>query len=179
MRKCIIYFLIVLEVGGGFMGIWSLFVGSQMNPDIPAYFCFFPLCIGALFLFGIVAGLAFMEKPQLGTALSAIYQALQIPVMSSPLLTYTLISGLQIGVGWLEGRPVVLSEFGARSTFFILRHTDPWGIGINVLALFLFVYLLFQLRSKVKATKPNSTSINSPQGNKEVSRAEPGFNPDN
>jgi hypothetical protein len=155
MRKCIIYFLIVIEVGGGFMGIWSLLILTQWNTSRPAYVWIFPICVGFLFLFGIVAGLAFVERPQLGAALSAVYQALQIPVVSSPLLTYKLLSGVQLGVGWQEGRVVVLFEFGARSTFVLLRHTDPWGIGVNVLALVLFVYLLLQLRLKDKDVVPH------------------------
>lgn len=128
---------------------------------IPAYGWIFPILSGAMFLFGIVAGLAFMERLQLGIAMSAVYQAFQIPILSSPLLTYKFYSGLQIGVGWLEGRPVFWSEFGARSTLFILRYNDPWIIGVNVLALALFVYLLLQLRPKAKTNEPSSTSTNS------------------
>ena len=110
--------LIVLEVGGGFMGIWVLLVSLKENMGIPAYGWIFPILSGAMFLFGIVAGLAFMERLQLGIAMSAVYQAFQIPILSSPLLTYKFYSGLQIGVGWKEGLfsglnsgPVVRSSY--------------------------------------------------------------------
>jgi len=146
MRKYIIYLLIVLEIGGGFMGMWSLLVLPLWDTSTPAHVWIFSICAGFLFLLGIVAGLAFVDRPRLGAALSVVYQALQIPVVSSPLLSYKLLSGLQLGFGWLEGRPVFIFELGARCTFFLLRHTDPWLIGVNVLALALFVYLVCELR---------------------------------
>ena len=117
--------------------------------------------VGFMFLFGIVAGLALIDSPQLGTALSAVYQAIQIPFMSSPLLTYEFLSGLRIGVGWFKGRPAFLFGFGARCTFFLFRRLDSWLIGVNALALALFVYLLLQLLPKTKATEPSSTNTNS------------------
>jgi len=152
--------LIVLEVGGGFMG-FSVLIVSLINTGITASSWIFPILSGAMFLFGIVAGLALVERPRRGAAMSAVYQAFQIPILSSPLLTYTLVSGLQIGVGWFKGRPAFLFDFGARSTLFIFRHNDPLIIGVNVLALVLFAYLLFQLRPKTKANEPNLTSTNS------------------
>ena len=154
--------LIVLEVGGGFMG-FSVLIVSLMNTGITASSWIFPILIltGAMFLFGIVAGLALLERPRFGAAMSAVYQALQIPVVSSPLLTYALLSGLRLGVGWFKGRPAFLFEFGARCTFFLFRRSDPWIIGVNVLALVLFVYLLSQLQPKAKATEPSSKSTNS------------------
>ena len=152
--------MIVLEVGGGFAGI-SVLIVSLMNTGIEASNWIFPIISGAMFLFGIVAGLALLERPQLGAAMSAVYQALQIPVVSSPLITYTLLSGLRLGVGWFKGRPAFLFEFGARCTFFLFRRSDPWIIGVNVLALVLFVYLLSQLQPKSKTTEPSSKNTNS------------------
>ena len=154
--------LIVLEVGGGFMG-FSVLIVSLMNTGIPASSWIFPILIltGAMFLFGIVAGLALLERPRFGVTMSAVYQAFQIPILSSPLLTYTLVSGLQIGVGWFKVRLALFFEFGARCTFFLFRRSDPWIIGVNMLALALFVYLLLQLLPKQKTTGPSSTSTNS------------------
>jgi hypothetical protein len=153
MRKCILYFVIVLEVGGGFMGFWSLFRSWLMDTSTPTppFDLIFPIFIGALFLFGIAAGLAFVEKPQWGIAMSAVYQMLQIPILSSPVITYKLVSGLQLGIGCIEGKTAFMTEFGARCTFSILRRTDSWVVGINLLALALFVFLLLHLRPKAKA----------------------------
>ena len=113
MNKWIKYFLIVLEVGGGFAGISIMFIFQQWNTGTSHYFWWaFSIYVVFLFLFGIVAGLALVEKPQLGAALSAVYQALQILVISSPLLTYEFFSGLQLGVGWAKGRLAFFVEYG-------------------------------------------------------------------
>jgi hypothetical protein len=160
MNRWIKYLLIVLEVGGGFAG-FSVLIVSLMNTGITASSWIFPIISGAMFLFGIVAGLALIERPRFGAVMSAVYQAFQIPILSSPLLTYTLVSGLQIGIGWFKVRLALFFQFGARSTLFIFRHNDPWIIGVNVSALALFVYLLLQLLPKTKATEPSSTNTNS------------------
>ncbi len=143
--------MIVLEVGGGFAGISMMFILQQWNTSMPIYAWIGSIFICFMFLFGIVAGLALIDGPQLGTALSAVYQAIQIPVMSSPILTYEFLSGLRIGVGWFKGRPAFLFGFGARCTFFLFSPSDFWLIGVNALALALFVYLLLQLRPKAKS----------------------------
>ncbi|MFB0555515.1 MAG: hypothetical protein ACETWQ_19590 [Phycisphaerae bacterium] len=165
MNRWIKYLLIVLEIGGGFAGISMIFILQQWNTSMPIYLWIGYIFICFMFIFGIVAGLALIDSPQLGTALSAVYQAIQIPVMSSPILTYEFLSGLRIVVGWFKGRPAFLFGFGARCTFFLFRRSDFWLIGVNVLALFLFVYLLLQLIPKVKATEPSLTSTNSPGTN--------------
>jgi len=153
MNKWVKYLLIVLEVGGGFSGILLILILQQWNPSIPEHAGFFYIfCISLLFLFGIVAGLALVERPELGSALSVFYQALQIPVVSSRLLTYEFLSGLQVGVGWQEGKPAVFFEFGSRLALGFMMRTAPYPgmIGVNMLALVLFVYLLLKLRPKAK-----------------------------
>lgn len=152
--------LIVLEVGGGFAGISMMFILQQWNASTSHYFWWvFSIYVGFLFLFGIVAGLALVEKPQLGAALSAVYQALQIPVISSPLLTYEFFSGLQLGVGLAKGGLAFFVEYGARFALQLSMSAAPWSIGVNILALVLFVYLLLQLRPKAKVAVPSGETI--------------------
>lgn len=148
MRKYIIYFLIILQVGGGFMGIWSVLTTTQWYRHLPIHLWIFVFLPVSMFFLGIIAGLAFLEKPKLGIALSSIYQMLQIPIVSSPLLSYRFLSGLILGIGWSKNKPVVLAEFGASIIVMGFRNTDQWIIGVNMLALFLLIYLLLQLRRK-------------------------------
>jgi hypothetical protein len=171
MNRWIKRALIVIEIGGGFTGLVFLLREHPWNETIPLTFSIFTAIFAFLYIFGITAGLTLVEWPRLGIKLSLIYQILQIPVISSPILTYVFVSGIRLVVGWSGGRVFVLYEFGSRIVLYLMRK-DPWVVGINVLALALFVYLLLQLRPKVKATEPSSTNINSPQGDKEVSRVE-------
>ena len=143
MRKCIFYFLIVLEVGGGFLGTLTVIAKTPWSKSMPAHIWIFAIHACFMFLLGIIAGLAFVEKPRLGIALSAVYQALQIPVMLSPLLSYKFIVGLLLGIGLSNGKPVVLAESGASITVMLFKSANECLIGVNILALFLFLYLLF------------------------------------
>lgn len=150
----------ILEIGGGFMGFVLMLLSRQWNINKPVYDWILFIFFIFVFLFGIVSGLALLEKPQLGSALSAAYQALQIPVISSPLLTYELFSGLQLGFGWSKGRYVFLYGFGARSILVFWKRTAPWLIGVNTLALFFFIYLLIQFLPNIKSTSASGETIN-------------------
>ena len=156
--------MIVLEVGGGFAGLTMLLMEHPWRANIPLNMRIFSALFGILYIFGIVAGLTLVEWSRLGIRLSLIYQALQIPVISSPLITYELFSGLQIGLGCREDKFFILCQVGSRIVLYVMRK-NLWGIGINVLALALFVYLLLQIRPKTKDVELHSTSTNSPGTN--------------
>jgi hypothetical protein len=165
MNRWIRCILIVLEVGGGFMGIAVVLLTPGWD-SLPPKSLIVVICFCFVYALGILSGLALVEKPQLGIPLSAIYQAMQIPVFTCPLVSYLLVSGLQLGGGWLEGRPVLLFEFGAHSRFFLLRHAEPSLIGVNILAFALFVYLLLHFQPKTEAVasqKQPPTSSNTGQ----------------
>jgi len=103
MNRWIRRVLVVLEVGGGFAGISILLFSRQWNASVPVTVWTLSSLFALLFFFGIVAGLALMEAPKLGITLSAVYQALQTPAISSPVLTYSAFSGLEVRVGWWQG----------------------------------------------------------------------------
>jgi hypothetical protein len=154
MRKYIFYFLIVLEVGGGFMGICAIIFKTQWSKSMPTSVWIFAIIAFFMFLIGIIAGLSFIERPRLGIALSALYQALQIPIFLSPLFSYKFIVGLLLGIGWTKGRFVMLIEPGASIKVTVFKSTVLSLIGVNILAVVLFAYLILQIRSKVKAVFP-------------------------
>jgi hypothetical protein len=161
MNKWMKYFIIVLEVGGGFTGISVMFIFQQWKTITSQYLGWiFSICVIFLFLFGIVAGLALIEKPQLGTVLSAVYQVLQIPVISSPLLAYEFFSGLQLGVGCAKGGLALFVEYGARFALQFSIGAAPWSIGVNVLALALFVFLLLHLQLDTNVAVPSGETTN-------------------
>ena len=149
ISKWIKYILVILEVGGGFVGL-SLLIATFSDTSVPISIWGFRLLCASLFLFGIISGLALINKPRIGIALSAVYQGIQIPVLSSSLLTYKLLSGIQLVIGFFGGRPVVLVEFGVRTTLLLGRSTAPCGVGINLPALCLFVYLLWVLWNRAE-----------------------------
>lgn len=152
MKRWVRCLLIVTEIGGGFGGLTGLLIERPWSTSIPPDSILSAL-FGVLYIFGIIAGLTLVEWQRLGIKLSLVYQALQIPIVASPLLTYEFFSGLQIGVCWYEDRVIALFQIGFRIVLSVTRQ-NPWGGGLNLLALTLFVYLLLKLRPKVQDVAP-------------------------
>ena len=157
MRICLIHSLIVLEIGGGFLGVWTTVSMSRIARNMSHNYWILNIPAILLFLFGIGAGLALVQRPRLGIVLSGVYQALQIPALLSPLLCYKLQSGLLIGVVWSQGKVGPWIEFGSTFGFQVFGFKGSALIGINLLALALFVFILLELprinRSDKKPSK--------------------------
>jgi len=158
MNRLIKYFLIVTEIGGGFMGLVFLLNKNPMDEGVSLNLRIFSALFACLFVFGIAAGLALTEWPRRGMQMSLIYQILQIPIISSPIFTYVFFSGLRIFAGFKEGSGFVLYEFGTSVAVYVMQK-DPWSISINLLALVLSAYLLVKLRPKKKAIPPEEDTM--------------------
>ncbi len=151
MNRWVRRILIVLEIGGGFTGFSVVLLSLKQNLGMPTHIVTSLGVFACAFLFGVFSGLTLVDKPKMGVLLSAVYQMIQIPIVSSPWVAYKLFSGVQIGIHWSEGKLGVTFDCGARS-FFAWEHGEPVQIGVNVLALGLFIYLL------MIPTKPTETS---------------------
>jgi len=162
MKKLVLHLLLVLQIGGGFMG-FTILVITPWDLNAPPFLWVLRFLFIFIFLFGVVGGLALTRNDRLGVAISAAYQALQIPVIWSSSLTYSLLSGAQLGVGYLAGRPVLIARIGARCTIFFSR-PGPWGIGVNILALCLTIYLsvLFFRKTEQPSTGDTVTGTEGP-----------------
>lgn len=141
MNRWIRHVLIVLQVGGGFMGLSLMVTSLKSAQNMPSHAVIGFSLFACIFLLGIVSGLALVDRLRIGIILSAVYQALQIPIVSSSSATYRLLSGLQIGIQWRESRVGITFDCGA-GYFFGWMQGAPFQIGINVLALGLLIYLL-------------------------------------
>ena len=141
MNKWVRCVLIVLEIGGGFTGLSMTLASLTRGVSMPAHAVIGFGAFVCVFLFGIVSGLALVDKSEMGIVLSAVYQVVQIPIVSSSWVTYRLFSGVQIAIQWSGGKSGLSVDCGARS-FFAWTHGESLQIGVNVLALGLFLYLL-------------------------------------
>ena len=147
MKRCLRVVLIVCQIGGGFSGISVLLSSREWNASVPLSVWVLSSLFAILFLSGIIAGLWAAEGKRHWAVLSAVYQGLQIPVVSCPAITFGFYSGIELRLGWWRNEPVLVTGVGARCVL-SLFHSDPWGIGINVLALVLFMYVILELRSQ-------------------------------
>ena len=146
MNRWIKRLLAVLQIGGGFAGL-AVIAQLVMKAEMTAISVMGNVIFGVIFFFGIVAGLVLIEDERVGIVLSQIFQATQIPLLSSPIIVYRLICGFGVAV-FCQGAEVGGNYwFGCHYAFFLFGDA-PWGIGVNIVALVLFIYLLRIRKSK-------------------------------
>jgi hypothetical protein len=132
--------LAVAQIGGGFFGI-MLVIQQFATNNQNAISTIINLAFAALFALGIIAGIALFEAPTTGVTLSRFYQILQIPLFSSPFLEYGFASGLFGTIRFSASSFNWNFAMGSRYILFI-NGNAPWTFGLNLVAVFFFVYLL-------------------------------------
>ncbi len=144
MNKWLRAFLLLLQIGGGVLGL--LIIGRVLLQagQTPATVRFNATFL-VVFAFGILAGVALIMKPGLGLVMSLIFQGIQIPLFASPAVSYNMFSGGFFNVYWHE------NEWGANFTVlasrfhFYLNSEQSLFLGVNILALVLFVLLIREI----------------------------------
>lgn len=140
-------FLIVGGLVGIGLAIWMVVLG--MNQPLFAVFAVF---IAALFAFACWQGLQLWKGTPGGYRWAKVLFAAQIPALSVGGLTYgfyTLLgASLRLGTG------VSKFDFNIGSAFNLMHspESQPTYVGVNVVALLAFAYLMLQSRSG--AAKP-------------------------
>lgn len=137
MRPWLRLTLITATVGGGFTGFVLCLQAMIMTKDQPAGFYALMLAFSALYAFVTTSGLIFVHAPK-RTRLLSFALAVQIPWVSSPLLAYRFAAGIMLSVGLFGGQPGFLVRLGSDFQVNFFQQL-PWGIGVNVAALALFV----------------------------------------
>ncbi|NLZ07665.1 MAG: hypothetical protein GXY19_21040 [Phycisphaerae bacterium] len=160
--------VVVLEIGGGYMGFVMLVLSRPWAREAHSGWWFpFGVYVG-LSVFAIAAGVLLAEGTRRGIKWSAICQVLQIPVVVSSILTYRFVCGLQITAGSWGQTWVVESGIGSTSLL-VLGQAVPAGklisapgCGVNVVAVCVFLYLLWCLR-KTPAEQTQSRAVSKTQ----------------
>ncbi len=144
MNKWLRAFLLLLQIGGGALGFVIigrvLLEGNQTPATV-----MFNAAFLVVFAFGILAGVALIMKPGLGLVLSLIFQGIQIPLFASPAVSYNMFSGGFFNVYWHQNGWG--ADFGFLTSLFHLYFdgVQPSFLGVNILALVLFVLLIREL----------------------------------
>ncbi len=144
MNKWLRAFLLLLQIGGGVLGfviIGRVLLEAGQTPVTVMYNAAFLV----VFAFGILAGVALITRPGLGLVLSLIFQGIQIPLFASPVVSYNMFSGGFFNIywynnGWGTDFAILASRF-----YLYLNSQQPVFLGVNILALVLFVLLIREL----------------------------------
>lgn len=147
--------LVVLSMGGGIFGLVVVLLSLLRGGVSIATGLILIAAMGAYSL-GLIGGIKLIGNTDAGLRWLRAYFALQIPVVSSPVLSYFVASGAAVNVGWVQARLFLTGRLGTEFefTFFVSR---PWGIGVNLVGLLLFLwtqslYKRFRSPEDVEAT---------------------------
>jgi hypothetical protein len=152
MKTWLRWLLIVHTIGGGFCGfvitLQGMFQLEKADPVVLSLFCGF----AALFVITVLSGLLFVDNPRCTVPLIVV-TILQIPWISSPILTFGFTSGFRFVLGVLGENLLLSCQLGSECHIFFLQQR-PWGLGINLFAvLILGLLLVYRLRTD-KAQEP-------------------------
>jgi hypothetical protein len=143
-------FLVVLTIGGGFLGVVILVdtLFAAQNTPVFAYAIFAVLI--AFYTYGIFAGIRLSEDARhYGHVL--FFYALQVPFFSSPILLYRFACGFHATI-WVVGFSFGwMFRLGSDCQLAILQ-PNSWGAGVNLFAaaiLFALVVHFFSDEDKV------------------------------
>jgi hypothetical protein len=151
MNKSLRIILLVLQLGGGLLGI-GLIGQSLLTKHLSQTAVIIHIAFIFVFLFGIVAGVALVKRLKPGLWLSAIFQAMQIPIVIMPAAAYVLVSGACFNLYRHATGYGFNFLFGSRYHFSI-HSGEPWMVGINALALVLFILLVREIRFEAANAK--------------------------
>jgi hypothetical protein len=141
MKTWLRWFILILTIGGGFAGA-AVTVQVLFQPTTTGLINI-ALCCGflALYLFTILSGLLFADNPR-RTIPIIVALILQIPWVSSPILSYSFSAGSRLTVAFVGGDFRLSYLFGSDWQVFILQN-KPWGVGLNLFALVVLLVLLW------------------------------------
>jgi hypothetical protein len=161
MNKILKIIVSLVQIGGGLFGLGLIgrcFLRDQLTQIAVTFHIIFIL----VFSFGIIAGLALIIKPRLGLVLSAIFQAVQIPVVTGPSVVYILFSGACFNLYKYASGWGFKFFFGSHYSLYF-NSGQQWLVGINIFALVLFILLIIEIRffkSLEKTRESQSDQLN-------------------
>jgi hypothetical protein len=155
MNKWLKYTVILLQVGGGLLGLFligrTILTEQLTQLSVLVHVSFF-----FIFSFGIVAGVALIKKPVLGLFLSAMFQAIQVPMILTSTISYNMFCGAMFNIYWHEAGRGSNFYLGSRYYFYLNSNT-PCLFGINIIALILFILLIKEFLYEVIVIKSYQT----------------------
>lgn len=136
---------LIASIGGGFAGFLTTFIPFGQQP-FSVGLLLLVLLFMSLFGYGIYAGLKFAANTVDDRSL-LIFYALQIPWLTSPVLSYQLASVGQITFGF-RGFSIHAQYYLGSNWFCSVFQPNTFGLGVNFLALGLFIFLLGERRKR-------------------------------
>ena len=170
MNKSLKIILLILQIGGGLLGL-GLIGQSLMTKQLTFTTVIIHIAFVFVFLFGIAAGAALLRKRKLGLWLSAVFQAMQIPVITTSLESYTLFSGACFNL-YRHSSGFGFHVLVGSRYYFSIHNAESWMAGINFLAFVLFILLVREIRLESIFAKVCESEPSLEQSSRRLSKAQ-------
>ena len=141
--------LLILTIGGGFVGI-TVTIQFFLHANKAIAYIVAVAFLG-LYRYGIFVGFKLSEG-SVPLRHLRLYFALQVPLISSPLITYRFCSGLQATVAIIQQGFRWDWRLGSAWQF-VIHSSAPWGVGINLVALAIVLLLNSRLAVAPKMSR--------------------------
>jgi len=151
MNKSLKTIVLIMQIGGGLLGL-GLIGRSILTEQLTHTAVIIHIAFIFVFLFGIAAGVALVKRPKLGLWLSAVFQAMQIPIVIMPAAAYVLVSGACLNL-YRHATGIGFNFLFGSRYYFSIHSGESWMAGINVLALVLFILLVREIRFEAATAK--------------------------
>ena len=154
------------------MGLALILANAFIKPTLNLNLLIYAI-LASFAIFSIFSGFQIIENKPKALLFSAICQAMQIPFFYTKIFSYLLSMGL-LGAIYFQRYPKQVKfgfefRFGCSSELHILQEMNL-TIGINLTALFLFIYLLNQI--KQRSNKRVDFTVKTPVDEVAVTRTE-------
>jgi hypothetical protein len=158
MNKSLKIVVLIIQIGGGLLGL-GLIGRSLLTDQITLSTAIVHAVFSFVFAFGIFAGVVLIKRLKLGLWLCAVFQAIQIPIVIVPTAAYALASGACFNLYRHATGFGFNFLFGSRY-YLAIQRGEPWMVGINALALVLFILLVREIWFEAAAAKICKTQQN-------------------
>lgn len=151
MNKLIRLIISLIQIGGGLAGL-GIIGRAIITEKFHLQTVIINVAFIFIFWFGILAGIALIRRPRTGLLLSAAFQAIQIPIFKGPVAAYSLFSGASLNLYQHQKGPGFQFLFGS-SYHFSIGRGESLLVGVNILALVLFIYLAWEIWNELTEKK--------------------------
>ena len=147
MNNKVIKFISLIQIIGGILGILISFQFLILLL-LPTN-----LFILLVFLLSLIAGIWLWQEKKLGYLLTYIVQILQVPYIVTNVISYSIVSGLQLAF-IIEFSSQILNLntrfwIGSNANFSIFNEVPFSALGFNIVPLIIILYLVnYQLKQK-------------------------------
>jgi len=147
MNNKVIKFISLIQIIGGVLGILISFQFLSLH-ILPI-----SLLILIIFVLSIIAGIYLWQEKNIGYWLTYIVQVLQVPYVVTNIISYSIVSGLQLAFIIVSSSQILNLNtnfwIGSNANFGIYNEVPFSALGFNIVPVIIILYLVnYQLKQK-------------------------------